>query len=191
MPGGRPPKPIEVKRRNGNPGKRKLPTPGVAIEAVGQELPPVPMTLQVTGRAAWMTVWTGGRAWLAPGVDIIRVETVCRLCDEIAMYREHVMRLGPILEEPIMSASGKIADGARFVPNPAVKMLRDAEKQLDRELSALAFDPSSRSKLGLVEVKKRSILETLGLGPQRATTGTAEEVAEIVDAEVIDIAPDA
>ena len=133
-------------------------------------------------------VWTGGQQWLSPRVDAIRVETVCRLLDEIALYREHVVRLGPVLEEPIVTPSGKVVeDSARFVPNPAVKMLRDCEKQLDRELSALGFDPSSRSKLGLAEVKKRSILETLGLGPARPEPTQAD----IVDAEVIDIAPDA
>lgn len=204
MPGGRPPKPIEVKRRTGNPGKRALPkrNASTALEPVGPNLPAVPMTLQVHGRGTWAVIWTGGQAWLSPKVDLIRVETVCRLVDDLASYREYVTRLGPVLEEGLATPAG-IVVGSRFVANPAVKMLRDAEKQLDRELSALGFDPASRSKLGLAEVKKQSILETLGLGPTQGSQGsgqssrqnsrkkaTGTEDAQIEDAEVIEIAPD-
>lgn len=209
MPGGRPPKPIEVKRRNGNPGKRALPKRGssAALEPVGPNLPAVPIALQVHGRGTWTTIWTGGQAWLSPRVDLIRVETVCRLVDDLASYREYVFKLGPLLEEPIVTPTG-LEVGTRFVPNPAVKMLRDAEKQLDRELSALGFDPASRSKLGLAEVKKQSILETLGLGPNQSSQGSSQkstgqgtrqtarkkstgtEDSKIIDAEVVEIFPD-
>lgn len=210
MSPGPPPKPIEVKRRLGNPGQRKLPKKSstAALEPVGSTLPPVPMTLQVHGRALWTAVWTGGQAWLSPKVDFIRVETVCQLKDDAASYREYVVRLGPVLEEALATPAG-IVVGSRFVANPAVKMLRDAEKQLDRELSALGFDPASRSKLGLAEVKKQSILETLGLGPNQGSQGSSQtragqenagrgtrkkstgtEDSKIIDAEVVEIFPD-
>lgn len=175
MPGGRPPKPIEQKLRNGNPGKRAIKARSVDI-VPAEGSPPVPIVLDAPGRAMWTHVWAGGGAWLHPQIDLIRVETACRLYDEIAKHREAVARLGTLLSEPIATPAGVVV-GERVVANPAVKMLRDAEKQLDRELSALGFDPTSRSRLGLNIAKRESILDGLS--------------SQTIEAEVIEIAPDA
>lgn len=178
---GRPPKPIELKRRTGNPGKRALPSGTATLAPVERGGPPVPMSLEPTGRAAWATLWVGASSWLSPQLDVIRVETVCRIVDEIVELREAITKLGRLLTEPIVTPNGTVV-GERVVPNPAVRMLRDAEKQLDKELSQLGFDPTSRSRLGLAEVKKQSILDGL-YGDRRSE--------EVVEADIIDIAPDA
>jgi P27 family predicted phage terminase small subunit len=147
----------------------------VALEpAIG--VPPVPLDLEQLGRATWGVIWSSpARHWLSPQLDgPMRVHTVCRLADEIHDLGEIVQKLGAVLAEPLVTPAGHVV-GERIVPNPAVKMLRDAEKQLDRELSALGFDPSSRARLGLAEVKTRNLLERLG-GDD--------------DADIIDIAAD-
>lgn len=183
---GRPPKPIEQKRRTGNPGRRQLPSGTVALAPV-EGIPPVPIELKPTGRAMWEMIWSGpASAWLSPQVDAIRVRTVAGLLDEIDTYHRLVATLGPVLEEPIVTPSGVVvADSARFVPNPAVRMLRDAQKQLDRELSSLGFDPTARSRLGLAEVKRESILQRLLNGDD-----DPEADIEVGGADVIEILAD-
>lgn len=183
---GRPPKPIEQKRRLGTDRADRTPSSSqtIALRGVVDGVPPVPIDLKPTGRQMWSMVWSGpASAWLSPEVDAVRIHTVARLLDEIEEYHRLVAALGAVLEEPIVTPSGKVvADSARFVPNPAVKMLRDAQKQLDRELSSLGFDPTSRSRLGLAEVKRESIL-------QKLLSGEPAEV-ELADADVIEILAD-
>jgi P27 family predicted phage terminase small subunit len=176
-PRGRPPKPLEMHRRNGNPSKKKLPARSATVSlASATEVPPVPLSLGQVGRALWQDIWDGpAQVWLARDVDGIRITTVCRLADDIDLYRQLIDAMGPALEEPIITAAGVITGHLRVMANPVVKMLRDAEKGMDRELSALAFDPVSRSRLGLAEVKRQSIIEHLLRGTD--VTGEAIEIA--------------
>lgn len=186
--GGRPPKPIEQKRRTGNPGKRQLPSrrETVALEPA-DGIPPVPISLGEHGRNLWAYIWGGpAKAWLSPQVDVLRVTTVCQLQDDIAGYQRDIARMDTLLEEPIVTPAGVLA-GIRIVPNPLIKLRNDALKLLDREQSALGFDPVSRSRLGLAEVKIKSKLEEL-LGRRQAASEANED--PIIDAEVIDIAAD-
>lgn len=181
---GRPPTPLEVKRRNGNPGKRSLPSKNetVSLEPV-VGVPPVPITLSESGRAMWSHIWSGpAQMWLSPQVDTIRVTTVCQLADDIGGYQADIETMGTLLEEPIVTPTGVVV-GEKIVPNPLVKMRNDALKLLDRELTSLAFDPVSRSRLGLAEVKRRSKLEEL----LERRQGSGEEV---IEADAIDIASD-
>ena len=176
---GRPPKPIEVKRRNGNPGQRRLPDKNktVALEPA-QGIPPVPMSLAETGRAMWTHIWGGpAQAWLSPQVDYIRIVTVCKLSDDIATYHADILKMGNLLEEPIVTPTGMVV-GTKIVPNPLVKMRNDALKILDRELTSLAFDPVSRSRLGLAEVKRQSKLEEL-LGKRNEASNPPADIIEI------------
>ena len=179
---GRPPVPMEIKRKRGTDRPDRMPrrTQTVALEATNG-VPPVPLDLSEHARGTWSMIWESpAQGWLSPQLDApMRVKTVCQLLGDIHELREQVRTLGWLLSEPITTPLGVVV-GERIQPNPAVKMLRDAEKQLDRELSALGFDPTSRSRLGLAEVKKRSILEGLGFG----------QTEDIIDAEVIDIAAD-
>ena len=60
-----PPKPIERKRRAGNPGKRPLPEP-IAIVPRADRAPHPPKGLRAPGRSVWAAVWAAGADWLAP-----------------------------------------------------------------------------------------------------------------------------
>lgn len=183
---GRPPKPIEVHRRNGNPSRKKLPDKDqtTALEPA-TAVPPVPIALGEMGRGMWTHIWSGpAQVWLSPQVDGIRVRTVCQLSDDIASYQADIETMGNLLEEPIVTPTGIIA-GQRIVPNPLVKMRNEALKLLDRELTSLAFDPVSRSRLGLAEVKRQSVLEEL-LG-RRSGSGSD---GQVIQAEIIEIAAD-
>lgn len=159
MPVGRPPKPVEVRRRAGNPGKRPLPEPKTALPAANG-VPRTPNGLKTPGKRLWGQVWALGQAWLTPGLDYNTVELAARAFDEIADYRADLARYGRLLEEPIATPSGEIV-GTRLVANPAEGMLRRAEKQLAGWLSALALTPTDRARLGLAQVKAQSKLEEL------------------------------
>lgn len=180
---GRTPKPTEAKRLAGNPGKRNLPVPAATVPGVDQ-IPRAPAGLETAGRRFWRDIWTAGRVWLSPQLDAATVELAARTFDEIGRYRK-ALAAGPLLREPIVSASGKVV-GERFVPNPAEVMLRRAERQLERWLIVLAIPPTARATLGLIEVRAQSGLEELLR--QRNQPQTVE--LEVIDAEVIDDSDD-
>lgn len=157
MPAGRPPKPIELKRRQGNPGKRALPKTTVAL-LPQTGIPPTPTRLGIAGRKFWATVWERG-TWLSPELDTTAVERCCRLVTECQLYEREIARYGLMIERYASTPLGEILTHRE--PNPAVKALREAEKQLQSWLSTLGFDPTARSRLGYAEVKTKSKLEEL------------------------------
>lgn len=131
MPAGRPPKPVEQKRRAGNPGKRALPSP-LAVVPAGSIVPDMPTV------DAMEVVAEHARAWLAPS-------------DQLAMA---------ILRETV-EERGEVRDRAMAGSFEARKELRQLDAQIISMLSALGFDPTARARLGLVEVKRVSKLDEL------------------------------
>jgi hypothetical protein len=105
-------------------------------------------------------VWVAGAVWLTPALDSSTVELACRTLDDIVNLRTVIAKHGSVLEEPISTPSGKIV-GTRMAANPAVKMLRDAERQYERWLIALSIPPGARASLGWVQVKAEGKLDAL------------------------------
>jgi hypothetical protein len=125
-----PGKPIEVKRRNGNPGKRKLP-PSSQHPAV----PAIPSkAYELSVSDALDRVLDMGTPWLA----------------------ETDMTIVSLLREAVEDYTELRAD-----PRSSPNQVREAREQIASFLSRLGFDPTSRSKLGLAEVKAQSTLEKL------------------------------
>jgi hypothetical protein len=108
---------------------------------------------------------------LTPAWDGLTVEMAARTVDEIARYRQHIAEHGYILTEPLFTAAGKIT-GERQVPNPAVRMLRDAEYQLERWLMILAIPPGARAGHGLAQVQAADKLVSLLERRRRPTPTT-------------------
>lgn len=138
---GRPPKPVEEKRRTGNPGKRKLPEQAEVVHlAMAPDAPEPPADLGVDGTRLWQRAWGRAIAWLAPESDMDAVEQACRLVDDVAVARRRY----------------------RATSDPAdARALVAVQKELSGALSTLGFDPSARSRLGLAEVKRVSKLDEL------------------------------
>ncbi len=137
---GRKPKPVEQKRALGNPGHRALPDANtIAVLPRTTEVPTPTRPLGNYGRAVWDRVWFDGRAWLAAS-DLELVMLVCEQVDERSALRLLVLREGHWRDR-----SG----------------LRALDDQIARNLAALAFCPTERSRLGLAEVKTVSKLEEL------------------------------
>ena len=138
---GRPPKPTELKRMLGNPGKRPLPeTSNIVLLPAVNEIPEPNRPLFKFGRELWDRVWTMGHTWLSYSTDIDLLLIVCEQLDERAKLRTKVWNDGRLDER---------------------KALRSLEKQIVENLSLLGFTPTDRSRLGIAEVRKLSKLEAL------------------------------
>jgi hypothetical protein len=138
---GRPPKPLELKRAEGNPGKRALPKESNLIllpAAVG--IPESSRPLMKYGQQLWDSIWGMGQTWISPNTDIELVLMTAEMVDERWNLRVKVMG----------SDDPKMRRG-----------LRELDKAIIGNLSMLGFSPTDRMRLGIAEVKKQSKLEEL------------------------------
>lgn len=178
---GRPPKPPEQKRREGNAGRRPLPEPMAVLPAF-ERVPEPPEELEEAGRAFWVDVWSVGLAFMSPQLDATTVAWTAKLFDECERYREG-LRKGPLIKEPITTSSGKVV-GERFIPNPMEAMLRRAEKQLSANLVQLAIPPAARARLGLIQVRAATELQQLAERQAPEVKITYDD--DPIDVEVMD-----
>ena len=141
MTKGRPPVPVEIKRKTGNPGKRKLPDP-TAIEylPMAEEIPTPSRPLLKHGQKLWDDVWSAGIQWISPTTDMEILLMTCELVDERWNLRIKVM------------SSDDMGMARR---------LDSVSNQIVRNLSLLGFTPSDRTRLGVAEVKKASKIQEL------------------------------
>jgi len=141
MPAGRPPKPAELKRITGNPGKRPLPDLAVITTLpMAHTTPEPPADLGKDGVALWNAAWGEAISWLSPTSDAHAIENAARLADDVASARQKYR------------ATLEPADG---------RLLVHLNKAFVDSLSSLGFDPTSRSRLGVAEVKKISAIDKL------------------------------
>lgn len=141
MPAGRPSKPIEVKRKLGNPGQRPLPNQAeiqMFDPAAGVPEPARPLLRY--GREFWDKVWLNGLQWISPNTDAELLLMTCELIDERWNLRVRVMQSNDWRER---------------------RGLRDLDARIISNLSLLGFTPADRSKLGVAEVKAISKMEQL------------------------------
>ena len=136
-----PPKPNELKRKIGNPGKRPLPElKNVVALPMATEPPPPPRPLGPEGLKLWNRIWDEGKSWISPASDLEVVILLCESMDERTQLRLQVLK------------------GSDWRDRVA---LRSLESQIVSMLSAIGFDPVSRTKLGVAEVQKQSALDQL------------------------------
>lgn len=149
---GRPPKPIEQKRRTGNPGKRRLPSGAelVALPAIQRE------AVDLRADELLDEILAEGVPWLSrldgPALSILRE----RLEE----------RQG--LRDAVLAGTGDR------------RALRELERQITESLSALGFDPVARARLGLAEVKARSKLEAIRASQEARSAKQTKRLASPV-----------
>jgi P27 family predicted phage terminase small subunit len=172
-PNGRPPKPVEVKRNLGNPGKRELPpvpTPdsNKRLKAVSN-IPKPPRDLGKKGKLMWNTVWEAGQqtGHIAPLHDAQLILMLCQAVDEAEFLRNELVS-GNVDRVYLMS------NGA-YAPHPYVKDLANLRTQITAWLSMLGFSPTDRSRLGIGEVVEDSPLDELLKRRQNRSTGDDNE----------------
>ena len=135
-----PAKPIEMKRKLGNPGKRAMPGEGSLMQIDGGYREPL-RPLGEAGMQLWAEVFEAGGLWISQKTDTQLLQMVCELLDRREILREEFL-----------------ADPTDRKVNMS---LLETEKLIQTSLSLLGFTPSDRSKLGLAEVKAKSKLEEL------------------------------
>jgi hypothetical protein len=134
-----PAKPIEMKRKLGNPGRRPLPKEGSLMEIEGGWREPL-RPLGDAGMQLWSEIYEAGGLWVSK-TDAHLLQMLCELFDRREILREQFL-----------------ADPTERKVNMS---LLETEKLIQTSLSLLGFTPSDRSRLGLAEVKAKSKLEEL------------------------------
>lgn len=138
---GRPPKPTELKRKLGNPGKRALPEPSKVIPLRPVEgMPDYPETLEADGKLLWEQIWRMAAVWVSPATDAVMVQMACELADARVVALKRYM------------ATHDPAD---------LRAMNAVYNELRSTLSALGFDPTARARLGVAEVKAVSAIDKL------------------------------
>ena len=141
-------KPNEIKRRNGNPGKQKLPDLNKVIALPRFSAEP-PAHLTETGVTLWREVLN-----LAPWIANTDGTILLELCEKMELKKQIQDQLKP--EHFIL-----FTDKGYAYQNPLFGMLSTVQGDIVKNLSLLGLTPSDRSKLGVAEVKARGKLEEL------------------------------
>ena len=135
------PKPTERKRALGNPGRRPLRSPVVAI--VPAVVLPRPTPMDGDGLVA--RILDGpARAWIGES-DLLLVELIREAWDERLRLQAHIEEHG--------YGNGR--------STPEVVRLDRVERNLSLWFSQCGLSPSDRSRLGVAEVRAQSKLEEL------------------------------
>lgn len=141
MPSGRPSKPVEVKRKLGNPGQRRLPDQSqIQMFEPVVSVPEPYRPLLKYGREFWDKVWLNGLQWISVNTDSELLLMTCELIDERWNLRVRVMQSNDWRER---------------------RALRELDSRIISNLSLMGFTPADRSKLGVAEVKAISKMEAL------------------------------
>ena len=148
MTAGRPPKPVEQKRKNGNPGQRKLPDLKNVI-ALPQIKGDAPLHLSDAGQKMWADV----RA-MAPWIANTDGKLLVELCEK--MDKKYELR-----EKLAASDYVLYTDKGYAYANPLFGMLNTVEGDIVKLLSLLGLTPIDRSKLGVAEVTTKGKLAQL------------------------------
>jgi phage terminase small subunit len=145
MPGP-PPKPLEQKRRAGNPGKRPLPS--LQSTFALEHIPTTPPDeLDVAGQMLWIHV--ASLPWVSTS-DAAALIEVCKDADLAQGLREDIAARGEAYEVR-----------GRWLPNPSLASLATVAKRLHTGLSLFGLTPADRTRLGIAEIKARSKFEEL------------------------------
>lgn len=150
--GGRPPKPLEIKRATGrttktDSGGRQLPDLTlVTVLPMAEKIPDAPIHLGADGLRFWERAWSEAITWLSPNSDIEAIENAAILADAASAARKKYL------------STLEAVDARAFVA---------VNKAFTDALASLGFDPVARSRLGIAEVKRVSKLEELAQSRQK------------------------
>lgn len=139
------PKPVEQRRLEGNPGKRPLPE---VIQIAGRHAPDMPAYLPAGAKTAWrQIVPTLDEIGMLDGVDSAGLEALC-LC--IHSMRQTARKLAK--EQAIVEGSQ-----GQPVRNPLWDVFFRSQAEVRAWCERFGLDPSTRTRLGLQEQKRRSL----------------------------------
>jgi len=143
---GRPPLPMEVKRRRGrtadtDSGGRPIPVLGEVVTLpMAEGVPDLPAELGPAGADLWKQMWARAITWVSPDSDMAAVVEACLIADDLAVARRRYRATSDPKDAGALATLGKRFDAA---------------------LSVLGFNPTARARLGVAEVKRVSALQSL------------------------------
>lgn len=132
-----PPKPLELKKQLGNPGKRAMPKPLEYVDG-GYVAPFRP--LEFAGEQLWNAAMTTGGNWIARNSD---TQLLMLVCEQMDRRSDLISKIEETQEWRLYRA------------------LHDLEKMISSNLGMLGFTPADRTRMGVAEVKVASKLEEL------------------------------
>ncbi len=135
-----PPKPLEQKRKLGNPGKQKLPNAEQTLALPSGYVDP-PRPLEFAGQQLWDAAFKHGGTWISSNTDVPLLTLTCEQLDRREELRSALAENG-LDRQLIMS-------------------INETEKLISSNLGLLGFSPADRTRLGLAEVKTQSKLQEL------------------------------
>lgn len=141
-------KPNEVKRKNGNPGKQKLPDLKNVI-ALPQIKSDAPIHLSDNGKKLWSDVRE-----MAPWIANTDGKLLIELCEK--MDKKYELRDKLAATDYVL-----FTDKGYAYANPLFGMLNTVEGDIIKLLSLLGLTPIDRSKLGVAEVTTKGKLAQL------------------------------
>ena len=134
-----PPKPTELKRKLGNPGRGPLPAAGALPYIEGGYIEPF-RPLEFAGRQLWDSVFRHGELWISSRTDVHFLLMTCEQLDRREQLRTKLVE----------------SDDWHLL-----KQLNDLERLIASNLGQLGFTPAERTRLGLAEVQRQSKLQKL------------------------------
>ena len=149
--GGRPPKPVEVKRMTGNPGKRKLPTDTPKPRVRSLSVPRGQLSAQ--GKRVWrqlapVLASTG----LLTEADQLALLFLCHAADVAMQAQAELEQVGLT----------QVDDKGVIRPTPQVRIAKDWQQMFLRWAVEFGLTPSARGKLHVEGAdQERSLAEIL------------------------------
>ena len=136
--GGANRKPVERKRRIGNPSGRRLPdvVPMAEITTLATNHIPEPhrpLSAEY-GLRLWHQIWSSGAGWLKQNMDTEVVMVLCEAIDEREFLRRKLLNNSDLWRER--------------------RALREVDRQIITLLGQIGFSPSERGLLGAGETTK-------------------------------------
>ena len=148
MVSGPPPKPSELKRKQGNPGKQKLPKLA-SVTALQPATAFAPAHLSEQSQQLWHKL--RAEAFWISNTDESNLQFLCEKLD----------RRNEIIAKLQASDFVLFTDKGYAYANPLVGMLSTIEVEITKLFSLLGLTPTDRTRLGVAEVKARSALDDL------------------------------
>jgi P27 family predicted phage terminase small subunit len=144
---GRKPKPVEVRRREGNPSKEPLPEP-VLVGGRPVTAPEPPEDMPEAAREAWGEVVPRlQEVGILDMIDRLALEAMCTQWARAKQAGQTIAREG-------LTAIGS---NAQLVEHPAVATERAAHQMFLKFAEHYALTPVARTRLGLAELQRRSL----------------------------------
>lgn len=172
-PRGRPPKPLEQRVAEGNPGKRPLPAPVlVGGRPTPEEFSQPPADIPEDGRQWWMkNVPRLVELGIIDRID----ETVL---EQLAVLYSRIKQARRVIREDGHFAKGSTG---QLVKHPALSIEESSTKLFMQLAEQYALTPTARTRLGLAELNRQTAARELLAELQGDDGEELEDIGEVVD----------